>query len=148
MTTTYKLIQLTNLDIGDVPSGGFMPLGRVTRRINAPYNSCSTFVVTSTLADSVILNDPGFYKITYSLTGAPSAVGTVTTGIVVNGTTVYSVSEYAADITGPLNITVPYVIRVSPNCAGAPDNVPVTVQILNSGVALTGTSGNLIIEKI
>ena len=43
--TTYKLIQLTNTGIGAVPVDEFIPLGVVTRRLNAPLTCCNTFSV-------------------------------------------------------------------------------------------------------
>ena len=147
--TSYKQIQLTNTTVGDVAINDYMPLGRVTRRINAPFNCCNTFTVTTSDADTVMLNDVGFYKITYSLTASAAAEGEVTIGLVTNGTTVYSVSQSIADATtGSVNLTLPYTIRVCPNCSSTPDNVPVTVQIQNTGIALTGVSSNMIIEKI
>jgi hypothetical protein len=124
-----------------------MPLGKVTRRINTPYNCSSTFVITSSSADTVVINDVGFYKITYSLTASVAAEGEVTVALVTNGDTVYTVSQYVADATGPVNLTLPYTIRVSPTCP-ASGIVPVSVQIQNTGIALTGETSNLIIEKI
>ena len=85
---------------------------------------------------------------TYSLTAAAAAAGEVTIALVSNGTVVYSVSQTIVDETSGVNLTLPYTIRVCPNCVSAPDNVPVSIQIQNTGVALTGTSGNLIIEKV
>jgi hypothetical protein len=149
MTNCYKQIQLTNTAIGDVAVDAYMPLGRVTRRINAPFNSCNTFTVTSSTSDTVVINDVGFYKITYSLTANAAAEGEITVGLVTNGTTVYSVSQNIADATtGGVNLTLPYTIRVCPNCSSTPDNVPVNVQLQNTGIALTGVSSNLIIEKL
>jgi hypothetical protein len=149
MTNNYKQIQLTNTAIGDVAVNAYMPLGRVTRRINAPFNCCNTFTISSSTADTVTLNDVGFYKITYSLTASAAAEGEVTVGLVTNGTTVYSVSQNIADATtGSVNLTLPYTVRVVPNCSSAPDNVPVTLQLQNTGIALTGVSSNLIIEKL
>ena len=148
MTACYKQIQVTNTAIQDVAVNAYMPLGRVTRRINAPFNSCSTFTVTSSTSDTVLINDVGFYKVTYSLTATANAEGEVTIALVTNGTPVYTVTQYVADATGAVNITLPYTIRVCPNCSSSPDNVPVSVQIQNTGIALTGSSANLIIEKI
>jgi hypothetical protein len=145
MTGTYKLIQLTNTDIGDVAVNAYLPYGRVTRRINAPYNCCNTFTVASSTADVVNINDPGFYKVTYSLTGMVAAAGDVEIALVTNGSEVYSVSQYVADAAGSANLTIIYTIRVSSN---APEEIPVAVQIQNTGLALTGVSSNLIIEKI
>jgi hypothetical protein len=148
MTGNYKQIQLTNTDIGDVAVNAYIPYGKVTRRINAPFNCCNTFIVTSSTSDTVTINDPGFYKITYSLTGMAAAAGDVEIALLTNGSEVYNVSQYVADAAGSVNLTIIYTIRVCPNCSSAPDNVPVDVQIQNTGIALTGVSSNLIIEKV
>jgi hypothetical protein len=148
MTNNYKLIQITNTDIGDIAVNAYIPYGRVTRRINAPYNCCNTFTVTSSTSDTVTINDVGFYKITYSLTGMAAAAGDVEVALNTNGTELYSVSQYVADAAGSVNLTIVYVIRVCSNCSSAPTNLPVAVQMQNTGIALTGVSSNLIIEKI
>jgi hypothetical protein len=148
MTTAYKQIQLTNTSIGDVAAQGFIPLGKVTRRINAPQNCCNTFSVTSSNVDTVTINDPGFYKITYSLTATAAAAGDITVALVTNGTSVYSVTQNLVDETGSVNLMLPYTIRVCPTCSSASDNVPVTIQIQNTGSALTGSTSNIIIEKL
>lgn len=148
MTTSYKQIQLTNTSIGDVAAQAFIPLGTVTRRINTPSSCSNTFTLSSSTTDSVIINDVGFYKITYSLTATAAAAGEIVTSLVVNGTTVYSVSQGLVDEANPVSLTLPYTIRVYGNCTSSPDNPPVTVQLQNTGIALTGSTSNLIIEKI
>jgi hypothetical protein len=148
MTNSYKQIQLTNTTIGDVAVDAYVPLGRVTARVNAPYNCCNTFTVTSSTADTVVINTAGFYKITYSLTATAAAAGDVTIALVTNGAAAYSVTQaYVADSTGA-DLTLVYTIRVCPNCATTDENVPVNVQLQNTGVALTGATSNLIIEKL
>jgi hypothetical protein len=146
--TSYKQIQLTNNTVGDVAINSYMPFGRVTRRINAPFNCCNTFSVTTSDADTVVLNDVGFYKITYSLTATAAAAGEVTIALVTNGTPIYTVSQAVVDETAGVNLTLPYTIRVCSNCSATPDNLPVSVQIQNTGIALTGATSNIIIEKI
>lgn len=148
MTACYKQIQITNNSIGDVAIDGFIPLGQVTRRINTPYNCCNTFNLDSSTSDVVTINDPGFYKITYSLTATAAAAGEIVINLISNGTSVYSVSQNLIDETGSVNLTLPYTIRISPNCSSIPANVPVNIQIQNTGIALTGASANLIIEKL
>lgn len=148
MTTAYKQIQLTNNNIASVEADAFIPLGKVTRRINAPYNCCNTFILTSSTDDTLVLNDTGFYKVTYSLTATAAAAGTITVALITDGTSIHTVSQSIVDETSPVNLTLVYTIRVCPNCASAPDNVPVSLQIQNTGVALTGQSANLIVEKI
>lgn len=140
--TTYKQIQLTNTNIGAVAIDENLPLGTVTRRINAPYNCCNTFLVSTSAVDTVTLNNVGFYKVTYSLTATAAAAGEVTVGLVTNGDTVYSVSQTVVDETSGVNLTLPYTIRVTSESA------PVNVQLKNTGIALTGSTSNLIIEKI
>jgi hypothetical protein len=142
--TSYKQIQLTNNTVGDVAINDYMPLGRVTRRINAPFNCCNTFSVTSSNADTITLNDVGFYKITYSLTASSADAGEATINLVTNETSLYSVSQYIDVATSPVNLTLVYTIRVCPSV----DALPVSVQIQNTGVALTGVSSNMIIEKV
>lgn len=148
MTTAYKQIQLTNTSIADVAVNQYIPLGTVTRRINAPYNCCNTFVVTSSTNDTVVINDAGFYKVTYSLNATAAAAGEATVALVTNGSSVYSVTQAVVDETNAVNVTLIYTIRVCPNCASTPDNIPVNIQIQNTGIALTGESSNLIIEKL
>jgi hypothetical protein len=148
MTNTYKLLQLTNNSIVAVPIDSYIPLGRVTRRINAPVDSSSTFSVTSSNADTVQINDVGFYKVTYSLTATAAAEGVVTVALVANGESIYTVSQYVGAADSGVNLTLPYTIRVCSSCSSDPTSCPVSIQIQNTGVALTGETANLIIEKI
>ena len=148
MTTRYKLIQLTNSAVGAVAVNDFLPLGNVTRRINAPCETSETFQVTSSIADTVTVTEPGFYKVTYSLTATTAGAGVVTIGLITNGTQVYEVSNEVATEDTTVNFTLPYTIRVCPNSCATPTNCPVTVQLQCTGEALTGTSSNLIIEKV
>ena len=149
MTETYKLIQLTNTGIGDVAVNEYLPLGAVTRRINTPVNCCNTFTLSSSNTDTVTINNIGFYKITYNITATAAAAGEVNLALVTNGTSVYTVSQAIVDETEGVNITLVYVIKVCSSCnTTTPENLPVTVQIQNTGIALTGETSNLIIERI
>lgn len=148
MTNYYKLIQLTNTEIENVATDAFIPFGKVTRRINTPIDCCNTFVMSSSAPDSITVQDAGFYKITYTLTAMAAAAGEISVTLVTNGTDVYTVSQYLAEADNSVTLTFSYTIRVCPNCSAAPTSVPVKVQIQNAGVALTGTSSNIIIEKV
>lgn len=148
MTSKYKQIQLTNSNIGDVALDEYIPLGVVTRRINAPFNCCNTFIVGSTKSDTLTITEPGFYKVTYSLTAEAAAAGIVTVNLLTNGTQAYSVSTTVETADSPVNLTLPYTIRVCPNCASTPTNCPVNIQLQIAGSSITGTSGNLIVEKV
>ena len=143
----YKQIQLTNQKVGAVAVDEAMPLGLVTRRINAPAPTCTTFQLASSNADTLYLNEPGFYKVTYSASLTAGAVGDLTLSLTGNGTTFYTVQETVAadDI---YNFTLPYTVRVCSNCNATPTTCPMALQVVLGGVAVTGTSSNLIVEKI
>lgn len=147
MTKAYKQIQLTNTDIGSVAVDTAMPLGTVTRRINAPTNTCSTFQIASNTADTVTLTNPGFYKVTYSASLVAGGTGDLTLSLVGNGTTIYTVSTTAAE-GDTYNLTLPYTVRVTSNCCVNPPVTPMALQIVLGGIAITGTTSNLIVEKV
>lgn len=148
----YRLIQLTNSSIGAIAADSFMPLGLVTRRINAPINCCSPFTVASSVSDTLSINEPGYYKVTYSSTLTAGAAGTISITLVSNGSDIYSVSEEATAAEDIVNVTLVYVIRVCPNSCSSPSNCPVAIQFKLGDTALGITpnpsTANLIIEKI
>jgi hypothetical protein len=143
----YKLIQLTNTNIGDVAIDGFMPLGAVSRRLNSPMPDVSTFSVSTTGANVIYLNEPGYYNIVYSTSIVAGAAGEAIISLIVNGTSLYSVTTTTTE-DGAVNVTLPYSVRVCPNCCGSPTNCPVSVQFQLSGVAITDGDSNLIVEKV
>jgi hypothetical protein len=148
MTNKYKQIQLTNTNIGAVAIDGFLPLGLVTRRINAPSYCCNTFVVGSSTADTLTVTEPGFYKVTYLITPEAAAEGPITITLLGNGTAIHSISDTFTAADAPINMTLIYTTRVCPNCASTPTNCPVNLQLQLSGTALTSATANLIVEKI
>lgn len=145
----YKVIQLTNSNIGAITAGSFLPLGSVTRRINASCDCDSIYTVSSSTNDSVIISEPGYYKVTYSASLTAGAEGVVSVSLLTNSTSVYTVSENALAADDIVDLTLVYIIRVCPNCCSTPTNCPVTVQIALGDVATSGTStANLIIERV
>jgi hypothetical protein len=148
----YKLIQLTNTNIGAVDAGSYLPLGVITRRLNTPTEKVSTFEVVTSGSNLVYINEPGYYKVTYNSTLTAGAAGTLGISLVVGGNTVYTVSEEVTAAEDVVNMTLAYVIRVCPNSCSAPYNCPVSIQLLLEDVALGTTPspsvGNLIIERV
>jgi hypothetical protein len=148
----YKLIQLTNTNIETIAAGAFMPLGLVTRKINSPSTAFSTFTVTSSTADTVSINEPGYYKITYCATLTAGAAGTMSVTLVNNTSDVYTVSEEATAAEDIVNLTLVYVIRICPNCCSSPSNFPAAIQFklgdTATGVTPNPSTANLVIEKI
>ena len=146
--STYRVLQLTNEAVGAVAVNGYAPFGRVTRRIQESCSGGTTFNVTTSQADIVYLNEVGNYDITYSASLIAGAVGEVSVALIVNGTQVYEVGVTAAAADDVVNVTLPYQVRVCPNCAGSPNNCPVAVQIQVTGVAITGGQSNVIVERV
>jgi hypothetical protein len=147
----YKLIQLTNNNIGAINANNYLPLGIVTRRLNAATNDCSTFQVTSSTSDTVTVNEPGYYKVTYSASLTAAATGTFPISLIANQDNVYTVSETVAAADDVINLTLVYTIRVCPNCCSAPYNCPISLQIQLGDIATSATipsTANLVIEKI
>lgn len=146
--SNYKLLQLTNNAVGAVAAESLIPLGAVTRKISCRNNAADTFSVSASAADTVYLNTPGYYKITYNASLFPGAASAVTLSLLVNGTSVNSATAESAAIGDSVNIVVSFVIRVFPNCRTSSNNVPVSVQMQLATTAVTGGNANLIIEKV
>lgn len=144
----FKIIQLTNSSVGSVPVDSYMPFGIITRRINPNCSNINnrTFKVSSTGTDVVTINECGYYKILYSASVVASEAGIVTLSLQLNSSTVYTVSATAAE-GDTVNLTLPFEIRVLPNCQAVINNIPVDIKVLLSGVALTGGNTNLIVER-
>ena len=148
----YKLIQLTNTDIGATAAQSFLPLGTITRRINAPTQPTNVFQIATTGANIVYINEPGYYKVTYSATLTAAAAGTVGISLITNGDNIYTVSEEATAAEDIVNLTLVYVIRVCPNCCSSPYNCPVSIQLqlgdTATGITPNPSNANLIIERV
>lgn len=148
----YKLIQLTNKAVGAVAAEDFMPLGLITRRVNSTTSPCTTFQITSSTSDTVYINEPGYYKITYSATLIADAAGVLSLSLVANQNSIYTVSETAAAAGDAVDLTLVYVVRVCPNSCSAPYNCPTSIQLQLGDVAITDTPEssvtNLVIERV
>lgn len=141
-----KMIQMTNNNIGVIAINGFIPFGTVTRRIDCG-NCCSAFTVSSSNADTITINEEGYYKITYSITDLATAVGLNSITLVINGTDTYTVGETVATAGDAINLTLPYVVRVFKRCDNVATNNPMTIQV-RADEAITSATANIIIERI
>lgn len=144
----YRVLQLTNDAVAATVVDSFLPLGVITRRIQDNDGCCATFHVTTSNADTVYLNEVGNYDITYSASLIAGAVGEVSATLIANGTAVYEVGATIAAVGDVVNITLPYQVRVCPNCASSPNNCPMSIQIKLTGVEVTGGKSNLLIERV
>ena len=145
--TNARILQLTNSTIGAVTTNANMPLGITT--VVYPYDTSNcypTYTVSSSSADTLVINKPGTYNFVYSASVVATDAGNVVFALIVNGTTKYTVTA-TATAAGTVNITLPYEIYVPCNCQSAPSNVPAYIQIQSTGVALTSGTSNLIVSK-
>ena len=142
--SNFRMIQMTNNAVS-ASANELIPLGKVTRKISPCENNRSTFVVTTTGADTVNIERDGYYHIFYNFTG--TATGAVGIALVINDETVLT-RQITAGTAGLVSIAFDYYLRVFPNCNTASTNIPASVQILNSGVAVSAGSGNLVIERV
>ena len=143
----YQFIQLTDNSVGAVAANALLPLGNITRRYGNGSCCACTFEVSTSGSDTVTINDSGYYKVSYTGSLIPADAGEITLNLTVNGATVISVSDSVAAADDITNISFEYIVRVFPKCP-ASNNMPVILQIVNAGVALTGGTSNLIVEKI
>lgn len=149
---TYKVLQLTNTTaapFGVVATGGaLVPLGVVTRKVGCGCSNEPTFTLSTTGTNTVTINKSGFYRVTYTASVVATAAGLVTLNLVQNGVIVATASETVAAAGDTVNLTIVYMVRVLPNCGSVTSNVPSTLQISNTGGALTSGTSNLLIEQV
>ena len=141
----FRTIQLTNTNIGAVVENGLMPLGNITRKVCCNSTGTKTFDVSTSGANTISLNEKGYYTIVYNA----SIVGTgnATLSLIVNGNSVYSVTQtLTADATS--NITIPYEVRVFENCASIQTNNPMSIQVKLTGTAITNGTSNIIVTRV
>ena len=143
----YRMIQLTNKNIPAVAANALIPLGNVTRRVCPRTNCCQTFEVTTSGADTVNITEQGYYRVVYNISAIAAAAGLVTVSLNIGGNSVLTASATASAEGDTVNITIPFMIRAFGNCASVPVNLPLSVQIANTGVALTSASSDLLIER-
>lgn len=141
----FKMIQMTNLIVGQVAENTTIPLGTVTRGIDCKQNN-ATFGVASSTNDTVVLNDAGYYKVTYSISAVAENTGINGISLLVNGTALYFVEGSVATAGDTINLTLPYYVKVLPKCVAQTNN-PVSIQV-RAESAITSASAVLIIEKM
>ena len=144
----YRVLQLTNTNIGAVAIDEFMPFGNITRKISSGNNCCQTFNVATTGADTIVLNEPGNYRITYNASLTAGAAGEIGVALLSNGNQVYSVDSSVGGEGSVVNLNLPYEVRVCPNSCAVPNNCPMTIQIKLTGVAITAGTSNILVEKV
>lgn len=144
MCNCDRLLQMQNAAIGAVAPGAFMPFGLVNREVERSCDT-STFNTTTSGSNLVVINEPGFYAITYTSSLVAGAAGTIALNLQINGTTVYTQSVTAtAAGTFPVNFT--FYTRVFCNHRGFPTNLPMNVQVQNATTSVALTDGTSLLQ--
>ena len=144
----FQYIQLSNTTgIGAVAAGDLVPLGAVTRSFMCSGAAQPTFVVGTTGSNTITITDCGVYEVEFNASVVAGAAGVVTLNLTQNGAVVATASQTATAADDTENLSITYLIRVFPNIGGF-SNAPSTIQVLNTGVALTGGTSNIIVRRI
>lgn len=143
----YRLLQLTNSNIGAVAADAMIPVGIMTRQITQGSKCQPTFAVTTSANDALYINEAGFYRITYNAYVTVAAAGTIEVELQINGVTMQT-AEVTVAAAGTYLVSFVFVTRAYCNCNDGPSNLPILIQLENTGIALTGGTSNLILERI
>jgi hypothetical protein len=146
--SAYKVIQLTSNNLGAITAGSYLKLGNVTRKINCKNYDAVPFSTSTTDTTNVVINESGYYRVTYTATLIAGAAGVIGVSLVSNNATLYTVSETVAAEGDSVNLALVYEVRVCPNSDCNPYNIPVNIQMLLNTVAITGGTSNLLVEKV
>jgi hypothetical protein len=94
----------------------------------------------------LVVNKAGTYSFIYNASLVATDAGDLVLALRVNGVTKYTVTAVAV-AGGAVNITIPFEIYIPCNCNSNPTAVPASIQIQNTGVAVTSGTSNLIVSK-
>lgn len=143
MCDDWRLIELTNGDIGAVSAGGLIPLGAVTRRVSKEPKCTPTFEVGTTANNVVTISEPGIYNVIYTGSLIAGAAGNLSLNLLVDGDISVTRTSTAAESSSMI-YALAKEIRVRSSCC---NGSPVTIALSISGIAITGGNGSLIISR-
>ena len=131
-----SLIYLATPSASSVASGGVLPLSTIVRRRGGSVLQSN---------DSIVLGAPGYYHVSVNATFTAPATGVVTLslrqdGIQVQGGTASTTISTAT--TEVRSISFEAIVRVP--CNGS----PVTLTVINSGVAITTSNIAIAVEYL
>lgn len=144
---SYRLLQVTNASLGPIGVGSLIPFGVMTRQVKRSSSCTPTFELTTSVNNSLYINEAGFYKINYQAYVTVAAAGNVVLQLQLNGVTVQTATVTVPGA-GTFLVSLTFITRVLNNCCSNVTNIPMLMQILNSGIALTGGTSNLIVERV
>ena len=145
MCNAWRLIELTNGNIGPVAVDALVPLGSVTRKVAREPRCTPTFSVDTTANNVVTIDEHGIYNVEYTGTLVAAAAGTLTLNLLQNNTAVATRSITVA-VGDSVNVALSKEIRVYRNCC-CQQNMPIQLALSITGVAITGGNGTLIVNR-
>jgi len=131
-----SLIYMITPTVTDIASGSVLPLSTIARRRGRSITSET---------DSILLNTPGYYKVTATITFTAPAAGDVTIelrkdGIAVPGITA---SETITTATTEIRtVTLSGIVRIPCCCDSA------SLSLVNTGVAITTSNISIDVEYL
>lgn len=131
-----SLIMMITPTASSVVSGGTIPLATIARR---------TGRVVSSSNDSILLNCPGYYKVTATVTFTVPVVGVVTIDLHKNGVEIPGITASASVETATTEVdslALSGIIRVFPI-----DSIA-TLTLVNSGVAIDTSNVEIDVEYL
>lgn len=142
----YRCIEMQNTGMGPVANNGFMPFGRITRKISTCSGNGVPFQVATSSADTIQLTAKGYYTVKYNATLTVGGAGDIILVLLANGTPVYSITHHVT-AAGNYNMNFSKMVRVFANCEACSTNCPLDIQIQNAGVALNGGTSDIIVDS-
>ena len=146
MNKCYRLLQLTNYDLGPVAVGAYIPVGTMTREVRAGSQCNDTFIVTTSNNNSIYINEQGFYKIAYTGYLEVAVAGDIVVELQISGVTLRT-ATVTAPAAGTYLVSFDFVTRALKDCCNNV-NTQLLVRLLNSGIAITDGEANLVIERV
>ena len=131
-----SLISLATPSVSPVAVNGVLPLSTIVRRRSSAIQQSN---------DSIVLNAPGYYRVSVTATFTAPAAGVVTLelrqdGLPVQGATASTTITTAT--TEVRSLSLDAIVRV-PCCGG-----PVTLTVLNTGVAINTSNIAINVEYL
>lgn len=144
MCQNWRLIELTNGNIGAVPVGSLLPIGAITRKVAQEPRCTPTFEVGTTQNNVITVSEYGIYNVEYTGTLVAGAAGVLTLSLLADGV---AIATRSATVTadGSFIFALSKEIRVLKNCCN--NVIPITLALQISGVAITGGNGTLILKR-
>ena len=140
-----KILQITNTSIPAVDENTPIPLGIITRYYTHPhthdhshnYSPQPPYVNTTS---ALTLTECGYYTLVYSISATTATADPLTITLTVNNDTQYTVTETPVAAGDVVNLTLPFVVRVT-------HNNPVTLTFTPSA-DITSATSNLVVERV